>query len=65
MDDGVGIDEKQLEILLQPGSASTGGVGLKNTDKRLRQLYGKGLQISSSPGAGTVVSFMVPVAEVK
>lgn len=65
MDDGVGIDEKQLETLLQPGSASTSGVGLKNTDKRLRQLYGRGLQISSTPGAGTVVSFKVPVAEVK
>lgn len=62
MDDGVGIDEKQLETLLQPGSAPTGGVGLKNTDKRLRQLYGKGLQITSSPDEGTVVSFKVPVA---
>lgn len=62
MDDGVGMDEKQLETLLQPGSAPAGGVGLKNTDKRLRQLYGRGLQITSSPGEGTVVSFKVPVA---
>ncbi|MDP4097636.1 ATP-binding protein [Paenibacillus sp. P96] len=59
-DDGLGMDEEQWHGALQASSEASEGVGLKNTDKRLRQLYGKGLQISSAPGKGTVVSFSVP-----
>ncbi|WP_375533018.1 hybrid sensor histidine kinase/response regulator [Paenibacillus terreus] len=59
-DDGIGMDEKRLQEIFQDGMDSTEGVGLKNTDRRLRQLYGKGLQISSQPGMGTIVSFIVP-----
>ncbi|MFB5266468.1 ATP-binding protein [Paenibacillus enshidis] len=59
-DDGVGMDGKRLLEIFQPSPDSTEGVGLKNTDRRLRQLYGRGLQINSSPGKGTMVSFAVP-----
>lgn len=59
-DDGIGMDEKRLQEIFQDGMDSTEGVGLKNTDRRLRQLYGKGLQIRSKPGIGTTVSFTVP-----
>lgn len=58
-DDGVGMDEELLEQR-QEADAGT-GVGLRNTDLRLRRRYGKGLQIRSEPGRGTVISFIVPM----
>ncbi|OBZ17487.1 ATP-binding protein [Bacillus sp. FJAT-26390] len=35
-------------------------IGLLNTDRRLKQMYGKGLQIVSTPDQGTTVSFIIP-----
>jgi len=58
-DDGIGIDEKALERLLDSKLTGRTGIGLINTDRRLKQIYGKGLQIRSSPNQGTVVSFTV------
>ncbi|MGF7047651.1 sensor histidine kinase YesM [Paenibacillus sp. DS2015] len=58
-DDGVGMDE---DILLKSPDriSSTGsGVGLRNTDLRLKRHFGKGLQIKSKPGEGTSISFIV------
>lgn len=37
------------------------GIGLLNTDARLKQLYGTGLEIKSELGKGTIVSFQLPV----
>lgn len=73
IDDGVGMSEETLENLLirkldldlnlhfNPDSVSNRrpGIGLYNTDRRLKQIYGKGLQIESKPEQGTKVSFIV------
>jgi len=56
-DDGVGIGEEGMKRPFEPAS---GGIGLRNTDTRLRQLYGQGLHIDSSQGQGTTVSFVIP-----
>ncbi|WP_336822271.1 ATP-binding protein [Sporosarcina sp. USHLN248] len=59
-DDGVGMSDKQITNLFveeKPGK----GIGLMNTNKRLKQLYGKGLFIKSIEGIGTSVSFVIPI----
>jgi sensor histidine kinase YesM len=38
----------------------SGGIGLPNIEERLQGLYGRGLKIESSPGAGSVISFGIP-----
>ncbi len=58
MDDGVGMDEEKVGELLS-GSSQNSGIGLTNTDKRLKQMYGEGLKIDSEPGRGTRVTFRV------
>jgi sensor histidine kinase YesM len=42
---------------------TAGGVGLKNTDARLRKVYGEsaGLKIRSLPGPGCEVTFTLPI----
>ncbi|MEO3946402.1 ATP-binding protein [Gorillibacterium sp. CAU 1737] len=59
-DNGLGMEEAVIQRLLEgkPGR-STGGVGLLNTDRRLKKRWGKGLHIVSRPGAGTAISFTV------
>ncbi|MFD1266080.1 ATP-binding protein [Paenibacillus motobuensis] len=71
IDNGVGMDEETLGNLLQrkpdqdflsrsdPASKRRPGIGLYNTDRRLKQIYGKGLQFKSKRGIGTQVSFIV------
>ncbi|MFD3270477.1 ATP-binding protein [Paenibacillus dendritiformis] len=59
-DDGVGMDSHTLERLLTSGKGPQGGIGLINTDKRLRKQYGQGLSIQSMQGEGTTVSFHIP-----
>lgn len=61
-DNGVGIDSDTLMRALQQaeGAGRPSGVGLANTDRRLKQLYGTGLKVQGAPGEGTVVSFIVP-----
>jgi len=60
-DNGVGMkEEKVADILLNPISK---GIGLRNTNRRLKQMYGKGLIIQSSIGKGTFVSFQIPKKE--
>lgn len=58
-DDGVGIDETVLKGLLERMPDSQSGIGLLNTDLRLKRLFGKGLHITSAPNRGTTVSFIV------
>ncbi|MFD0871024.1 ATP-binding protein [Paenibacillus residui] len=57
-DNGVGIESERLRHILEPSSGRS-GIGLSNTDRRLRQIYGQGLQIESIVGQGTIVSFIV------
>ena len=60
-DDGVGMDEGKLRALLESTATAADdfGIGLRNTDRRLKQLFGQGLRIASAPGEGTTISFTV------
>ncbi|MBS4210576.1 ATP-binding protein [Bacillus sp. FJAT-50079] len=60
-DDGVGMDEAQLQSLLERKSGRRMGVGLINTNQRLKRHFGTGLEIKSTPDLGTVVSFIVSI----
>lgn len=55
-DDGVGMDEAQLQRILER-RAEHAGVGLINTDLRLKRHFGTGLHIKSTLGKGTEVTF--------
>lgn len=59
-DDGVGMDHATLQRLLSNVPDPERGVGVQNTNRRLIQLYGLGLQISSIPDQGTTVRFVIP-----
>ncbi|RNB57898.1 response regulator [Brevibacillus gelatini] len=59
-DDGVGVAEERVKELLAGDRQTRRGVGLFNTDYRLKQRYGKGLQIESGVNRGMTVSFRVP-----
>lgn len=58
-DDGIGIDETVVKGLLEKMPNSQSGIGLLNTDLRLKRLFGKGLHITSAPNLGTTVSFIL------
>ncbi|MCD1258549.1 response regulator [Paenibacillus athensensis] len=59
-DDGVGMEESQWWPLLHASPGNGQGIGLRNTDRRLKQLFGSGLRIQSVPDQGTTVSFRIP-----
>nr|WP_230203663.1 ATP-binding protein [Bacillus massiliigorillae] len=63
VDNGVGMTENQLQELLTYPLNEQQGIGLLNTDKRLKQLYGSGLIIQSVLNEGTAVSFFIPKGE--
>ncbi|WP_143106720.1 ATP-binding protein [Cohnella sp. OV330] len=60
-DDGVGMAADKLPQAMLPGGPSgrPSGIGLANTDRRLKQIYGKGLSVRSRAEGGTIVSFVV------
>ncbi|EJL29119.1 ATP-binding protein [Brevibacillus sp. BC25] len=58
-DDGIGMDEDQVQRLLERKADSSSGVGLINTDQRLKRHFGTGLHIESTLGTGTKVTFHV------
>lgn len=58
-DNGIGMDEQTLEGLFENQSHRRVGIGLNNVDRRLKQIYGKGLRVQSVIGEGTIVSFIV------
>lgn len=62
-DNGVGMSRDAVTGLLETNGRHKrphGGIGLRNTDRRLKQAFGEGLAIESVPGEGTTVSFRVP-----
>lgn len=59
-DNGKGMDQEQLNQLLEPVNRNKRGIGIYNTHLRLKRLYGTGLTIVSEPGKGTRVSFAIP-----
>lgn len=64
IDNGDGMSQEIVEKLVQ-GSDSIKGVGLKNINRRLIHLYGKGLNIKSRLNDGTSISFTIPFIEVE
>lgn len=59
-DNGVGITEEKLKELKSSLTHNVESVGIVNTNKRLKQLFGKGLEIQSTIGVGTSVIFQIP-----
>ncbi|MGE5705027.1 MAG: ATP-binding protein [Clostridia bacterium] len=59
-DDGKGMKQETVQPLLEMKMKGKSGVGLSNTNRRLKQMYGTGLRITSTPGQGTTVSFVIP-----
>lgn len=59
-DDGIGMDEQEVKTILS--GIQNNGIALLNIHKRLERLYGKGLFITSSKGAGTHVSWCIPLS---
>ena len=60
IDNGVGIDAATLAELLSDTNESFRGIGLRNTDHRLRKIYNQRLKIISNPNEGTAISFHIP-----
>jgi len=62
-DDGVGMSGGRIgQLLAEPAQPGTGmSVGLRNIDRRLKQLFQDGLRVESAPDQGTVVRFRVPL----
>jgi len=58
-DNGIGMDTKKLHNILRQEKRNS--VGIANIDSRLKKLYGKGLEIKSSLGAGTEVTWYIPL----
>ncbi|GAA0134502.1 ATP-binding protein [Paenibacillus sp. YSY-4.3] len=58
-DDGIGMDEGQLQRILERSAERNSGVGLINTDQRLKRHFGTGLHIESTLGVGTKVTFHI------
>lgn len=61
-DTGVGIPREKIDELFtrKLGFEARRGVGLLNTNRRLKQRYNRGLEIESTVGLGTVVRFKIP-----
>ncbi|WBX82257.1 ATP-binding protein [Virgibacillus salarius] len=62
IDDGVGMDQQKVKQILSDEwvYGSGRGIGLANTNRRFKQLYGVGLDIQSTPYMGTTVTFKIP-----
>ena len=61
-DDGKGMTKEQIEHVLGSDQPPAGGIGLYNTDRRLKQRYGRGLTIHSESDEGTTISFIIPAS---
>jgi len=60
IDNGVGIDSSILDGLQSGSYSPNSGVGLRNTDLRLKRIYGQRLQINSTLNEGTTITFHIP-----
>ena len=65
-DDGLGMSRDVVDVILSPRSLESlaEGVGARNSNQRLIQLYGPeyGLRVDSAPGRGSRITFRVPAA---
>ena len=64
-DDGIGCDAAGVRHSYLEGSASDGHIGITNIKRRLELHYGAGFTFGfeSTPGAGTTVELVIPLAE--
>lgn len=61
VDDGVGMTSDKANALMHGYLLKEEyGIGITNTNRRCKQLFGSGLQINSVEGKGTTISFRVP-----
>lgn len=58
-DNGVGMNEETISKLFEAPKEYQ-SIGVYNIDKRLKNLYHKGLSVESTVGLGTCISFSVP-----
>lgn len=58
-DDGIGIEKDKLKTILDE-TALGKSVGIKNVIKRLKHIYGYGLEIESEVQKGTTVCIKIP-----
>ncbi|MFC5732448.1 ATP-binding protein [Cytobacillus gottheilii] len=58
-DNGIGMTKQKMNEILSDDRLKNRGVGVYNTNLRLKKLYGTGLQMTSSLGQGTTISFKV------
>lgn len=70
-DNGLGMTEEKVEMVLS-GNASSGkgngsGIGVKNVNERIKLYFGEeyGLKIKSEPDEGTVITIHLPVIPYK
>lgn len=61
-DNGIGMEPNRLRRILHGDGGPTAGIGLRNVDDRLRQVYGDehGLVIETGVGAGMKITVRVP-----
>ncbi|KRV47926.1 histidine kinase [Wenjunlia vitaminophila] len=61
-DDGVGMDPERLRAVLRGEGGPSTGIGLRNVDERLRQVYGDdyGLVLETAVGAGMKITARFP-----
>jgi sensor histidine kinase YesM len=58
-DNGVGMDQQQLEKIQNTNFQRGKGIGVVNIRLRLKEIYGTDLKIKSEVGKGTLVSFKI------
>ncbi|MEU6591114.1 histidine kinase [Streptomyces sp. NPDC046881] len=61
-DNGVGMEPDRLRRILRGGDGPSAGIGLRNVDERLRQVYGDdhGLVIETGVAAGMKITLRIP-----
>lgn len=64
-DNGVGMDEEQIEELLKKEPGDKTGIGIKNVNDRIKIYFGEeyGVEIESEPDEGTRVRITMPKVE--
>lgn len=61
-DDGVGMSAAQCTQLMG-GAIANAGIGFTNVRRRVHDLTQGSLEISSSPGKGTIIQIIIPIKE--
>lgn len=60
IDNGVGMSLKKIEQIFEESTNPNAGIGLPNTQRRMKQLLGHNIEIESVPNHHTVVRFTIP-----